>query len=67
MLQICNQLRMLFDIEPEAAHFHPHGSRDGAHLDFVGGPLHMKTGQYLLSDPPGDDGVDRGVFDLLLG
>ena len=27
----------------------------------------MKVGQDLLGDPPGDDGVDRGIFDLLLG
>ncbi len=46
---------------------HPHGRRHGAHLDFIRGLLHVEVRQDLLGESPGDHGVDRGIFDLLLG
>ena len=58
---------MRFNVEPDAALFHPHGRGNGPHLNLVGRPLHMQVGQDLLGDPPSDDGVDRSVFNLLLG
>ena len=67
LLQVRDQPRMRFHIKLETATLHPHCRRDGAHLDFVGCPLHIEAGQELLSEPPRDDCVDRGVFNLLPG
>jgi hypothetical protein len=62
---IRKQSRMRFDIELKTALLHPRCRRDGLHLDFVGGPLHVEAGQDLLGDPPRDDSVNRSIVDLL--
>ncbi len=66
LAQISDQPRMRLDVELEAALLHPHGRGDGPDLDLICGLLHVEAGQDLLGDPPGDDGVNRRVVDLLL-